>query len=103
VTSHPVVLNQRHHEIGDAGVGNASRSACACHLVVRSFGGTSGGGLWRVYVHRREDGSFEGVHHRLIGIASSEVNGAPPRITCQGMGRIEMMLEGVRRRTSGKS
>jgi hypothetical protein len=66
-----------------------------------SFGGTSGGGLWRVYVHRREDGSFEGVHHRLIGIASSEVNGAPPRITCQGMGRIEMMLESVRRRTSG--
>lgn len=68
-----------------------------------SFGGTSGGGLWRVYVRRSEDGRFEGVHHRLIGIASSEAKGAPPRITCQGIGRIEMMLEGMRRRMSGKS
>jgi hypothetical protein len=68
-----------------------------------SFGGASGGGLWRVYVHRREDGSFEGVHHRLIGIASSEAKGAPPQIMCQGIGRIEMMLEGVRHSMSGKS
>ena len=68
-----------------------------------SFGGTSGGGLWRVYVGKRDDGSFEAVHHRLIGIASSEDIGAPPRITCQGIGWIEMMLEGVRRSMSGKS
>jgi hypothetical protein len=68
-----------------------------------SFGGTSGGGLWRVYVHRREDGGFESVHHRLIGIASSESKGTPPRITCQGIGRIEMMLEGVRRSMRGKN
>jgi hypothetical protein len=66
-----------------------------------SFGGTSGGGLWRVYAHRREDGSFEGVHHRLIGIASRQTRDAPPRIMCQGIGRIEMMLEGVLRRMSG--
>ena len=64
-----------------------------------SFGGTSGGGLWRVYVRRREDGSCEAVHHRLIGIASSEdIESSPPRITCQGMRRIEVMLEGVRGR-----
>lgn len=68
-----------------------------------SFGGTSGGGLWRVYVRRREDGTCEAVHHRLIGIASREDKGTPPRITCQGMGRIEMILEGVRRRMSQKS
>jgi hypothetical protein len=40
-----------------------------------SFGGTSGGGLWRVYVRKRDDGSFEAVHHRLIGIASREDKG----------------------------
>ena len=67
-----------------------------------SFGGTSGGGLWRVYVRQLEDGSFQAVHHRLIGIASSEDKGTPPRITCQGMGRIESMLEGVRRSMGGK-
>jgi hypothetical protein len=66
-----------------------------------SFGGTSGGGLWRVYVRKQEDGSFEAVHHRLIGIASSEDNGTPPQITCQGIGRIEMMLESARRSVGG--
>ena len=65
-----------------------------------SFGGTSGGGLWRVYVRKRDDGSFEAGHHRLIGIASQEDKGSPPRITCQGMGRVEAMLEGVRRSLS---
>jgi hypothetical protein len=68
-----------------------------------SFGGTSGGGLWRVYVRRREDGSFEAAHYRLIGIASNEDKGTPPRITCQGIGRIERILEAVRRGMSGKN
>jgi hypothetical protein len=64
-----------------------------------SFGGTSGGGLWRVYVRKRDDGSFEAAHHRLIGIASLEnIKCTPPRITCQGIGRIEALLEGIRRR-----
>jgi hypothetical protein len=58
-----------------------------------SFGGTSGGGLWRVYVRILEDGTCEPVHHRLIGIASREVKDTPPRITCQGIGRIEKLLE----------
>ena len=68
-----------------------------------SFGGTSGGGLWRVYVCKRDDGSFEVIHHRLIGIASNEDTGSPPQITCQGMGRVEAILEGVRRRVGEKS
>jgi hypothetical protein len=69
----------------------------------KSFGGTSGGGLWRVYARKKKDGSIEAVHHRLIGIASSEDKGTPPRITCQGYGRIKMMLEYVRRMISGVS
>jgi hypothetical protein len=68
-----------------------------------SFGGTSGGGLWRVYVRKHGDGNFEAIHHRLIGIASREDRGSPPRITCQGMGRVEAMLMAVRRRMSGES
>jgi hypothetical protein len=68
-----------------------------------SFGGTSGGGLWRVYARKRGDGSLEAVHHRLIGIASREVRGSPHCITCQGIGRVEAMLESVRRGMSGKS
>lgn len=68
-----------------------------------SFGGTSGGGLWRVYVRRHEDGGCKAVHHRLIGIASREDQGSPPRIMCQSIGRIEMILEGVRRRMTGGS
>ena len=67
------------------------------------FGGTSGGGLWRIYVRRCDDGSFEAVHHRLLGLASREEKGTPPRITCQGVGRLEAMLEGVRRRMSEMS
>ncbi|HZE52346.1 MAG TPA: hypothetical protein VE111_03600 [Bradyrhizobium sp.] len=63
-----------------------------------SFGGTSGGGLWRVYARKDEGGSFEAVHHRLIGTASrEELDYSPPRIICQGMGRVEALLEGVRR------
>jgi hypothetical protein len=59
-----------------------------------SFGGTSGGGLWRVYMRKHDDGSLEAVHHRLIGIASREnIDCSPPRITCQGIGRIEALLE----------
>jgi hypothetical protein len=62
-----------------------------------SFGGTSGGGLWRVYVRKQDDGSFEAVHHRLIGIASREDGQPPDRIICQGMGRIEAIIDEARR------
>jgi hypothetical protein len=57
-----------------------------------SFGGTSGGGLWRIYVRKREDGSFEAIHHRLIGIASREEKDSPPRITCQGWEELKPCL-----------
>jgi hypothetical protein len=68
-----------------------------------SFGGTSGGGLWRVYVRKNEDGSLEAADHRLIGIASSEDRSAtPPRwIRCQSIGRIEALLETVRKDLGG--
>jgi hypothetical protein len=68
-----------------------------------SFGGMSGGGLWRVYVRKCDDGSYEAEHHRLIGIASREDKGSPPQIMCQGMGRLEAMLEGVLRSISGRA
>lgn len=62
-----------------------------------SLGGTSGGGLWRVYVRKQHDGSFGAVHYRLIGIASHEDGQPPDRIICQGMGRIEAMIDEARR------
>ena len=65
-----------------------------------SFGGTSGGGLWRVYLRQREDGGFEVIHYRLIGIASREEGGPPPRIACQGVGWVDPILQDVRRRMS---
>jgi len=62
-----------------------------------SFGGTSGGGFWRVYA-RKEDESFVAVHYRLMGLASREdLTTSPPCIVCQGLGRVEALLEGVRR------
>jgi hypothetical protein len=64
-----------------------------------SFGATSGGGLWRVYARKGEDGSFAAVHYRLMGIASSEqLDYSPPRIVCQGAGRVEAMLDEARKR-----
>lgn len=63
-----------------------------------SFGGTSGGGLWRIYARQNADGNFEAVHHRLMGIASrQELDCSPPRIVCQGMGRVEALLDAVLR------
>jgi hypothetical protein len=81
---------------------NAMNATLECYQenlpdLPKSFGGTSGGGLWRVYLRKRQDGSLEALHHRLIGIASREDRGTPPRITCQGLGRIEAMLKIVRK------
>ncbi|WP_316178362.1 MULTISPECIES: hypothetical protein [unclassified Bradyrhizobium] len=68
-----------------------------------SFGGTSGGGLWRVHVRKRDDGVFVAVHHRLIGIASSEVLEMPPIIRCQGLGVVKALLEDAVHRQGGAS
>ncbi len=67
-----------------------------------SFGGTSGGGLWRVYVRKGQDGKYTAVHRRLIGIASRE-DSTPPRIICQGPGRIGVILESARRTNAGET
>lgn len=67
-----------------------------------SFGGTSGGGLWRVRVRARDDGTCESIQHRLIGIASSEdLKVTPPRINCQGLSRIEALLRSVAEKLAG--
>jgi hypothetical protein len=63
------------------------------HDLPDSFGGTSGGGLWRIYARAREDGSYEAAHHRLIGIASHEIRSSPPQIVCQGMGRMAAIID----------
>jgi hypothetical protein len=67
-----------------------------------SFGGTSGGGLWRIYVRKGDDGKYTAVHRRLIGIASREEDGKPPRIICQGVGRVGAMLGSAYRTITGK-
>jgi hypothetical protein len=61
-----------------------------------SFGGMSGGGLWRVYLRPKADGSPEIVEFRLRGIASwGDHNAKPPRIVCQGLGRLAGIVEKV--------
>ena len=64
-----------------------------------SFGGTSGGGLWRLYVRNPEDERPEIVEFRLRGIASQEdLSTTPPRIVCQSLQRIAgIITEGARR------
>jgi hypothetical protein len=62
------------------------------------FWGNSGGGFWRVYTREGNDGNFVAIHHRLMGIACrDDFDAYPPRIICQGMGRVEALLEEVRR------
>jgi hypothetical protein len=56
----------------------------------KSFGGTSGGGLWRAYLNVDEDGSYTEVETRLCGIASYQQDAM--HIVCQGFERIEQAL-----------
>jgi hypothetical protein len=64
-----------------------------------SFGGTSGGGLWRVYLRADADGNPEIVDIRLRGIASWEDRAAqPPRIVSQGLGRVAHIIGAVHER-----
>ncbi len=55
-----------------------------------SFGGTSGGGLWRTYIRTSADGSYQEVQTRLCGLASFQQD--PTHIVCQGFERIELAL-----------
>jgi hypothetical protein len=55
-----------------------------------SFRGTSGGGLWRIYLADEPDGSYRALDIRLVGIASFQRDAT--HIMCQAMERIEQCL-----------
>jgi hypothetical protein len=55
-----------------------------------SFGGTSGGGLWRIYLADEPDGSYRALETRLVGIASFQRDAT--HIMCQAFQRIEQCL-----------
>jgi len=50
-----------------------------------SFKGMSGGGLWRIFIKKEDDGSFSFVTRRLVGVAFYEaVNDGQMEIFCHG-------------------
>jgi hypothetical protein len=55
-----------------------------------SFGGNSGGGLWRLYFNVTTDGSYNSVEIRLYGVATYQLDAT--HIVCQGIERIEQLL-----------
>jgi hypothetical protein len=55
-----------------------------------SFGGSSGGELWRMYLSVSADKSYAEIETRLCGIASFQLNAT--EIMCQGFERIEQAL-----------
>jgi hypothetical protein len=66
----------------------------------KSFGGTSGGGLWRIYLADEPDGSYRPLEIRLVGIASFQRD--PTHIMCQAFERIEQCLvPGIRQNLGG--
>lgn len=68
-----------------------------------SFGGTSGGGVWRCFLRKSEGDTVEVVHHRLIGIASQQdLTTSPPKIVSQGMPRIRAMMVMASRAARGE-
>jgi hypothetical protein len=56
----------------------------------KSFGGNSGGGLWRLYLNVATDGSYDSVETRLCGVATYQLD--EMHIICQGVERIEQVL-----------
>jgi len=66
----------------------------------KSFGGTSGGGLWRMYIADEPDGSYRTLETRLVGIASFQRDAK--HIMCQAFQRIEQCLvPGIRENLGG--
>jgi hypothetical protein len=55
-----------------------------------SFGGTSGGGVWRMYANVASNGSYEEVQTRLCGVASFQPDAT--HIICQSFERINQAL-----------
>ncbi len=49
-----------------------------------TFGGTSGGGLWEVFVNKNEDGGLDFVQKRLAGVAFYERFDDGMKIKCHG-------------------
>lgn len=64
-----------------------------------SFGGTSGGGLWRIYLADEPDGSYRCLEIKLAGIASFQRDAT--HIMCQSMERIERCLTPAIRQNLG--
>jgi hypothetical protein len=59
-------------------------------LLPESFGGMSGGGLWRIYLADNPDKSYRALDIRLVGVASYQGNAT--HIMCQAHQRIEQCL-----------
>ena len=58
-----------------------------------SFQGTSGGGLWRLYVKSNENGDFDLEQRRLIGVAFWETSKHPPTLICHAMQTLYGVLK----------
>ena len=56
----------------------------------KSFGGNSGGGLWRTYLRGSSAAGYELLETRLCGITSFQLD--QTRVNCQGFDRIEQAL-----------
>ncbi len=56
----------------------------------KSFGGTSGGGLWTAFLNVVSDGNYQLAEFRLSGIASWQIDAT--KIACQANARIEQLL-----------
>lgn len=65
----------------------------------KCFGGTSGGGLWRMYLNQGDDGSYKEVQTRLCGVASFQRDAT--HIVCQGIERLDQELIPAIRRQWG--
>jgi hypothetical protein len=59
----------------------------------KSYGGTSGGGLWRVYTDPQDDGTHKMKQVRMVGVAFWEKPvGAELHITCHGQQSVHHVL-----------
>lgn len=57
-----------------------------------TFGGTSGGGLWEVFVNKKEDGGLDFVQKRLAGVAFYEHFDEGMKIKCHGPDSLYKIL-----------
>ncbi|MBR0960893.1 hypothetical protein [Bradyrhizobium japonicum] len=84
------VLTPGHVVARDKGVMTLECMDYNVRRLPQSFGGTSGGGLWRMYLNVGTDGSYGEVETRLCGLASFQRDAT--HIACQGIERIEQFL-----------